>query len=67
MSLQTPVAGTSTLMMTIAGLLKAKSGTIPVDGKPLRNEASQVREQGTTILTLPSRIDQQKGASRSRV
>lgn len=49
-------AGKSTLMMAIARILKAKSGTILVDGKPLRNEASQVLAQGIGLVPERRRL-----------
>jgi branched-chain amino acid transport system ATP-binding protein len=49
-------AGKSTLMMAIARILKAKSGTILVDGKPLSSEASEVLGQGVGLVPERRRL-----------
>ena len=49
-------AGKSTLMMAIARILKARSGTILVDGKPLTTEPSAVLAQGIGLVPERRRL-----------
>jgi len=49
-------AGKSTLMMTIVRILKARSGTILVDGKPLTLEPSGVLAQGIGLVPERRRL-----------
>jgi len=49
-------AGKSTLMMALMRILKAKSGSIEVDGKPLTQEASDVLAQGMCLVPERRRL-----------
>jgi branched-chain amino acid transport system ATP-binding protein len=49
-------AGKSTLMMTLMRILKAKTGSIDVDGRPLTQEPSEVLAQGMCLVPERRRL-----------